>query len=93
MIHEMTTTLSGEEVLARAKTFFAERVPQYSAFLEKEGQTYATFRGQGGEEIAVAVFLAENGVRVRASSMLHDQTIGRFLSTLPEARSGDGRTE
>ena len=83
MMHEMTTTLAGEEVLARAKTFFAERVPQYSAFPEKAGPGYATFRGQGGEEIAVAVFELEKGVKVRASSMLHDQTIGRFLSTLP----------
>ncbi|UCG85122.1 MAG: hypothetical protein JSW71_14420 [Gemmatimonadota bacterium] len=81
----MTTTLSGEEVLARAKTFFAERVPQYSAFPETEGPSYATFRGQGGEEIAVAVFAEKNGVKVRATSMLHDQTIGRFLSTLPRA--------
>jgi hypothetical protein len=85
MLHEMTTTLSGEEVLARAKVFFAERVPQYSAFPEKEGPSYATFRGQGGEEIAVAVFAGQSGVMVRASSMLHDQMIGRFLSTLPEA--------
>ena len=85
MMHEMTTSLTAREVLARAKTFFAERVPQYSAYPELEGPSYATFRGQGGEEIAVAVFAEANGVKVRASSMLHDQTIGRFLSTLPVA--------
>ena len=85
MMQETITTLPGAEVLSRAKTFFAERVPQYSAFLEKEGPSYAVFRGQGGEEIAVAVFEAGNGVNVRASSMLHEQIIGRFLSTLPQA--------
>lgn len=83
MMHETTTALAASDVLTRAKSFFAERVPQYGAFLEKEGPTYAIFRGQGGEEIALAVFDAPNGVRVRASSLLHDQAIGRFFSTLP----------
>ena len=85
MMQETFTTLPGPDVLSRAKTFFAERVPQYSAFLEEEGPGYAVFRGQGGEEIAVAVFEEDDGVKVRASSMLHEQMIGRFLSTLPHA--------
>ncbi len=85
MMQEMTTTLSAEQVLTRAKVFFAERVPQYSAFVEKEGPGFATFRGQGGEEIAVAVFAEKGVAKVRASSMLHSQAIGRFFSTLPVA--------
>jgi hypothetical protein len=85
MMQEMTTTLSAAEVISRAKTFFAERVPQYSAFVEKEGPSFATFRGQGGEEIAVAVFEGDKGAKVRASSMLYHQAIGRFFSTLPGA--------
>lgn len=85
MTHEMTTSLSAAEVLDRAKAFFAERVPNYGAFLEKEGLTYATFRGQGGEELTVAAFEAENGTRIRASTLLFDQAIGRFFSTLPVA--------
>ena len=83
MVHELTTTLAPRDVLERAKTFFAERVPHYGAFLEKEGPGFASFRGQGGEEIAIAVFEHDNGARVRASSLLHDQAIGRFFSTLP----------
>lgn len=85
MMHEMTTTLTPSEVLQRAKTFFAERVPHHSAYVEQEGPTYASFRGQGGEEIAVAVFEAPTGTRVRASTLLYDQAIGRFFSTLPAA--------
>ena len=54
MMHEMTTSLAAAEVLERAKEFFAERVPHSAAFLEKEGPGFATFRGQGGEEIALA---------------------------------------
>ncbi len=83
MVFETTTTLSGDEVIARAKRFFAERVPQYAAFPEKEGPAYLVLRGQGGEEIALAVLPAEHGVRIRASTLLFDQQVDRFLSTLP----------
>jgi hypothetical protein len=83
MMQEKITSLSPEETLRRAQTFFAERVPQYAAFPEKSGPGYAVFRGQGGEEIAVAVFQDPEGVKVRASSLLHQQAIGRFFSTLP----------
>lgn len=85
MMHEVLTSLAGDEVLRRAKTFFAERVPHFGAFLEHEGPTWATFRGQGGEEIAIAVFAADGSTKVRASSLLFGQTIDRFLSTLPAA--------
>jgi len=83
MLHEALTSLSGSQVLSRAKEFFAERVPNNSAYLEKEGPAFATFRGQGGEEIALAVFVAPGGTRVRASTLLFDQAVNRFLSTLP----------
>jgi hypothetical protein len=83
MVHEMLTTLAGDEVIARAKVFFAERDPLRSAFLEHEGPTHATFRGQGGEEIAMAVLPTDGVTRVRASTLLFDQAIGRFFSTLP----------
>ena len=79
----MTTSLSRTEVLERAKRFFAERVPHHGAFVEKEGPAFATFRGQGGEELTVAVFEAEGGTRIRASTLFFDQAIGRFFSTLP----------
>jgi hypothetical protein len=85
MKHEMTTNLTGAEVLVQAKRFFAERVPHLSAFLEKEGDNFAIFRGQGGEELTVAVFESADGTRVRASTLLFDQAVGRFFSTLPGA--------
>ena len=89
MTHEMMTSLPGDEVLRRAKGFFQERAPHQAAFLEKEGGTYAVFRGRGGEELAVATLTAEGGTRVRASTMYFDQAIGRFFSTLPNA-AGEG---
>ena len=83
MVHETTTTLSGDEVIQRAKTFFTERVPHQGLFLEREGSTHATFRGQGGEEIALVVIATDGGTRIRASTLFFDQTIGRFFSSLP----------
>jgi hypothetical protein len=85
MVYEMVTALEGSEVIRRAKRFFAERVPMQAAFPEKEGKTFLTLRGQGGEEIALAVAPAGSGSRVRASTLLFDQPLDRFLSTLPPA--------
>ncbi len=85
MTHETSTSLTPAEVLDRAKAFFAERDPARAAFVEHEGPSFATFRGQGGEELTVAAFATEAGTRVRASTLLFDQAIGRFFSTLPAA--------
>jgi hypothetical protein len=85
MVYERMTTLEQGEVLRRAKRFFAERVPMQAAFPEKEGPGYLTLRGQGGEEIAIAVSPGPAGTRVRASTLLFDQPLDRFLSTLPTA--------
>jgi hypothetical protein len=89
MMHETSTSLPPTEVLDRAKAFFAERDPNQAAFVEHEGQSFATFRGQGGEELTLAVFASEAGTRVRASTLLFDQAIGRFFSTLPVVEEGD----
>ena len=83
MVYEAVTTLDGPEVLNRAKRFFAERVPLNAAYPEKEGPSFVTFRGQGGEEIALAVWPDSRGTRVRVSTLLFDQVVDRFLSTLP----------
>ena len=83
MTHEYLTTLPGADVLARAKAFFAERVPLNAAYPEKEGETWLVLRGQGGEEVVFSVTAGEGGTRVRASTLLFDQAVSRFLSTLP----------
>jgi hypothetical protein len=87
MVYEVVTTLDSAEVLRRAKSFFAERVPMYAAFPEKEGPNYLVLRGQGGEEIALAVMPSTGGSRVRGSTLLFDQPLDRFLSTLPTPES------
>src|SRR3954469_25395984 len=82
-VQEITTTLSGADVLARAKSFFATRPSLYAAFIDKEGPTFASFRGQGTEEIVIAVAPAENGAtRVTGSSYLFDMQVARFFTTI-----------
>lgn len=83
MIQDALTTLPAADVLARAKQFFAERVPHAAAYPEKEGPTWLVLRGQGGEEIALAAMPSNGVTRVRASTLLFDQAVSRFLSTLP----------
>lgn len=83
MVHEKLTSLDPAAVLTLARSFFAERVPGRAAFPEKEGPTWLTLRGQGGEEIALAARPDGSVTRVRASTLLFDQGVERFLSTLP----------
>ncbi|HEY9384523.1 MAG TPA: hypothetical protein VIP80_13515 [Gemmatimonadales bacterium] len=87
MTHERTTALTAPEILGRAKSFFAERVPNNAAYPEREGPTFLTLRGQGGEEIAFAVMPSGTGSHVRASTLFFDQAVARFLSTLPPAQA------
>lgn len=82
MVHQATTTLQPAAVLAHARHFFAERVPHNAAYPEKEGPGFLVLRGQGGEEVALAVFPGEGVTRIRASSLFFDQAIMRFLSSL-----------
>jgi hypothetical protein len=74
-------------VIARAQQFFAERVPNAAAFVEKQGANFITLRGQGGEEVVLSAWEDhEKGVtRVRASTLFFDQALDRFFSTLPRA--------
>jgi hypothetical protein len=83
MTYQTVTTLGAADVLTRAKRFFAERMPLSAAYPEKEGPTFLVLRGQGGEEIAIAVTPVPGGTKVRGSTLLFDQALDRFLSTLP----------
>ena len=86
MVYEKLTPLTAPEIFSRAKLFFAERVPLSAAYPEKEGPAHLVLRGQGNEEIVIAVVPGPVGVtRVRASTLLFDQALDRFLQTLPPA--------
>ena len=83
MILEYETSLPPADVLGKAKSFFARRNPLYAAFLEKEGDTFMSFRGQGGEELVIGVAPVEGGTAVRASTYLFDMQAQRFFAMLP----------
>jgi len=82
-LQEQSTSLAPSDVLARAKSFFTQRNSLYAAFLEQEGPTHLSFRGQGGEEIVIATAAKDGATMVTASSYLFDMQIARFFSTLP----------
>jgi hypothetical protein len=85
-LQETVTSLSGDEVLARARTFFASRPSLYAAFVDREGPSFVSFRGQGTEELVIGVSAAESGgTRVTGSSYLFDMQVARFFATLPPA--------
>ena len=88
-LQEYQTSLTPAEVLDRAKGFFSSRSTLYAAFLDKEGPTFCSFRGQGGEELVIGVAPAEGGAgtRVTGSTYLFDMQIARFFSTLPAVQS------
>jgi hypothetical protein len=85
MIQEIHTSMPAARVLEAAKEFFAQRGAIYAVFLEQEGEDYLTFRGQGGEEIVIGVTEVKGGTRVRGSTYLFDQQVGRFLASLDPA--------
>jgi hypothetical protein len=82
---ECWTSLSPSHVLAAAKSFFARRNTIYAAFVEQEGASHVTFRGQGGEEIVIGVVSADGGTRVTGSTYEFDFQVLRFFTTLPPA--------
>ena len=84
-LQEFRTSLSPEEVLAAAKDFFANRPSLYAAFIEQEGPTYVSLRGQGGEEILIGVLPVPEGTAVTGSTYLFDMQVQRFFATLPPA--------
>lgn len=82
-LQEYRSTLPPAEVLSLAKNFFSSRNSLYAAFLEKEGPGYATFRGQGGEEVVIAATEQDGATLVTGSTYLFDMQVARFFSTLP----------
>ncbi len=85
-LQDVRTTLPPSAVIAAATTFFARRNAIYTAFLEKEGPGWASYRGQGGEEIAIGAQVTPDGfTRATGSSYMFDQQVARFLSLLPPA--------
>ena len=92
MTHQYETSLSAAEIIDRAKTFFAERVPNQAAYPEKEGPGFVTLRGQGGEEIALGISAAGSGSRSRLRP-IGDSGCGRCVRRGRRAGAGGCRRD
>lgn len=82
-LQETTTSLAAADVLDAAREFFARRVSIYAAYVEQQSDSHVSLRGQGGEEIVIAVAAANGGTRVTGSTYLFDAQVSRFFSMLP----------
>jgi len=82
-LQQTRTSLPPDDVLVAAKRFFLRRSSLYPAFLEKEGPTFVSFRGQGGEELIIGVAEDSGSTAVTGSTYMFDQQIARFFTTLP----------
>jgi hypothetical protein len=81
-LQEYRSSLPPAEVLAQAKKFFTRRNSIYATFVEQEGPTHMTFRGQGGEELVIAAIAKDGATLVTGSTYLFDMQVARFFSTL-----------
>lgn len=84
-LQHATTSLGGADVLKAARTFFEQGSGIYAAFVEQEGPTHLSLRGQGGEEIVIGVAAVNGATAVNASSYMFDQQVAMFLASLPPA--------
>lgn len=82
-LQQQRTSMPAADVLDAAREFFARGSGIYSAFLEKEGPTWMSLRGQGGEEIVIAANEEAGGTAVTGSSYMFDAQVAQFLSSLP----------
>jgi hypothetical protein len=82
-LQEFRTSATPAEVLAEAKVFFTRHNSLYATFIDRDGPTFVSFRGQGGEELIIAAVAAGDGTRVTGSTYLFDMQIARFFTTLP----------
>lgn len=82
-LQEFRTSLPPDQVLANAKRFFTRRNSLYATFLDREGPTFVSFRGQGTEELIIAAAPDGDATRVTGSTYLFDMQIARFFTTLP----------
>jgi hypothetical protein len=89
-LQEFRTSLPPADVLESAKRFFTRRNSLYATFLDREGPTFVSFRGQGTEELIIAAAPHEGATRVTGSTYLFDMQIARFFTTLPPFQLAEG---
>ncbi|HEX5521007.1 MAG TPA: hypothetical protein VFX29_04890 [Longimicrobiaceae bacterium] len=81
LIQEVLTDLAPEEIIPRAKVFFATRFSPYPGFVDSESATHLHMRTENGT-IAIGAGQSERGTWVRASSTRQHHEVSQFLTTI-----------
>ncbi len=81
MTREILVSVSPEEVIELAKSYFTDASSGYAASLVEEGEGYARFQTFRGH---LAILAAPDGDRtlVRCSTLRYHPSIGKFLLQL-----------
>ncbi len=81
LIQEVLTDLPADEVVRRAREFFATRFSPYAGFTEEAGESHVRFSTEAGDlTIGVGRKGEQNLVRGSTSRMHHE--LSQFLTTL-----------
>ncbi len=81
MTREASVSLSPEEVLALARSFFTSPESGFSGTLVEEGEGFARFQTFRGN-LAVTAWREGGETRVRCSTLRYHPSIGQFLLRL-----------
>lgn len=84
LLQEVVTDLEPQEVLRRAKEFFATRLSNRSAYIEEESEAHVKFEIEAGE-VLIGTALRDGYTVVRGStSRLHGE-LSKFMMTIAPA--------
>lgn len=81
LIQEIETELAAEEVVVRAREFFAMQASPYAAFEEASGPAHIKFATEAGD-LTIGVGVRDGVTVVRGSTSRLHHELSQFLVTL-----------
>jgi hypothetical protein len=90
LLQEVLTELPADEVIQRARDFFALRFSPYAGFTEDSGATWIRFTTEAGD-LTLGIGQQDGRSLVRGSTSRMNHELSQFLSTLAppeEVRQG-----
>jgi hypothetical protein len=90
LLQEVLTELPADEVIQRARDFFATRFNPYAGFAEDAGDTWIKFTTEAGD-LTIGTGQQRGRTLVRGSTSRMNHELSQFLSTLAppeEVRQG-----
>lgn len=84
LIQEVTTELSPDEVMARAREWFTTRFSPYAGFIEEQSEAHLRFEVEAGE-VVIGVARQDGATVVRGSTSRLHHELSQFLITLAPA--------